>query len=105
MDEKSYPVTLDELKKNMRLPENDDSNDYPLSTALSAAHEYIERFTGLDFEEEFKDKDFPYLLRYAILITAGSFFKTPTDSIFTIPTKAQALANTYKDAYKSWRQV
>ncbi|KAA6335891.1 hypothetical protein EZS27_015918 [termite gut metagenome] len=90
-----YPVTLEELKNNLRIPECDTSKDEPLLQALYAADEYCRVFTGRDFDD-YPPNKFPHLLRYAILISAGSFFKSPLDRVFTLPTQAQHFLKMYQ---------
>jgi hypothetical protein len=83
-----YPVTLEELKKNLRIPQCDTSKDEALMQSLDAANEYCQLFTGRNFRD-YPENKFPHTLRYAILIVAGSFFKSPVDRVFTLPTQAQ----------------
>ncbi|OAV76238.1 Phage gp6-like head-tail connector protein [Bacteroidales bacterium Barb7] len=93
----NYPVSLQEFKANMRLPECDGSLNEPLQNALDAASEYCREFTGIDFEEDFKENNsFPPLLRYAILMVAGDLFKSPTDRPYQLPTQAQHLLKMFQ---------
>jgi hypothetical protein len=90
-----YPVTLEELKKNLRMPECDISMDDNLKMSLAAADDYCRKFTGMDFDL-YPENEFPPVLRYAILITASSYFKNPVNTVFTLPTQAQHLLKMYQ---------
>ena len=91
------PVTLQDLKEQLRRPIDDESLDGVLEINLLAAAEYIQGFCGREFSS-FGD-DFPYELKAAILLKAASLFENPTDSIDERTTASQRLANPRK-----WRQ-
>lgn len=83
------PVTLDELKRQLRLPDAE-GLDLQLEVALLAAAEWCETFSGRklsDFEE------LPAMLRAAILLKAGDLFENPTDQVSERTTAAQRLAD------------
>lgn len=90
------PVTIDELKEQLRRP-IDSSLDNILTINLLAAAEYIQGFCGRKFSSF--DGDFPNELKIAILLKAASLFENPSDSIDERTTASQRLANPRK-----WRQ-
>lgn len=96
MEAKYYPVSIDELKNNLRIPSMDTSKDSSLCLILEAAFDYAEKFTGYDLASEYEGAYFPSLLKYAILMTASALFQHPADRPFTIPTQAQHLFKQYQ---------
>ncbi len=82
------PISVDELKKQLRLTTDD--FDQQLETSLLAAAEWCERYSGrkLDSFEEL-----PNQLRAAVLMVAAGMFENPTDSISERTTAAQRLAD------------
>lgn len=94
MTEDNCPVTLDDLKRHLRITTDD--MDSELQLLLFAGVEYIENFTLIEFSEDYKGLSIPYTLRAAILMTAGRLFENPADSAFTLPTAAMNLAKPYK---------
>lgn len=94
MDINNCPVKLEELKQHLRT--STDSLDGNLQMILLAAAVYIEDFTLINFEEDYKGIDIPFPLRAAILMTAGRLFESSTDSAFSLPTAAMNLATPYK---------
>ena len=83
------PVTVDELKRQLRLPDTEEF-DPQLETCLLAAAEWCENFTGRKFGSF---ETFPYQLRAAILLVAAGLFENPTDSVSERTTAAQRLAD------------
>lgn len=84
------PVSIDELKKHLRMPV-DGVLDEELETVLLASAEYIEGFCGRKFST-FED-GFPNTLKAAILLKASSIFENPADSLDERTTASQRLAN------------
>lgn len=83
------PVTLDDLKKQLRLPD-DDSFDDQLTVALLAAAEWCENYSGRKLSSF---DALPYQLKAAILMVAAGIFENPTDPIAERTTAAQRLAD------------
>lgn len=94
MDLNNCPVSLDELKQNLRI--YTDQMDASLTLCLIAATAYIEDFTLIVFKDDYAGVEIPYPLKSAILMTAGRLFECPTDAVFNLPTASQHLANPYK---------
>lgn len=99
MDINNCPVKLEELKQHLRI--STDSLDGNLQMILLAAAVYIEDFTLINFEEDYKGIDIPFPLRAAILMTAGRLSEATTDPVFNLPTAAMHLAN----PYKKWERI
>lgn len=96
MKQEECPVSVDELKKHLRMPV-DGALDEELTTVLLASAEYIEGFCGRKFST-FEDA-FPNELKAAILLKAASLFENPADSLDERTTASQRLANPRK-----WKQ-
>ncbi len=90
------PVTIEDLKEQLRRP-IDDSLDGVLETNLLAAAEYIQGFCGRDFSTFCGG--FPNELKAAILLKAAHLFENPTDPLDERTTASQRLANPRK-----WQQ-
>lgn len=86
------PVTIAELKAQLRIPLDLDDFDAPLETALMVAAEWCEDFAGVRLAD-FPEDGFPYMLRGAILLYAASYFENPTDHVSERITAAQRLAD------------
>lgn len=84
------PVSIDELKKHLRMPVDDTLNDM-LMTVLLASAEYIEGFCGRKFSSF--ESGFPMALKAAILLKAASLFENPSDALDERTTASQRLAN------------
>lgn len=84
------PVSLDELKKHLRMPV-DGTLDEELTTVLLASAEYIEGFCGRRFSTF--EGGFPNTLKAAILLKASSLFENPADALDERTTASQRLAN------------
>lgn len=83
------PVTLDELKRHLRLPDTEEL-DSQLEISLLAAAEWCETYSGRGLSEF---EEFPSMLRAAILLKAGDLFENPTDQVSERTTTAQRLAD------------
>lgn len=90
------PVTVDDLKKQLRLSLDDTLKD-ALELNLLAAAEYIEDFCGRKFDTF--ESGVPAQLKQAILLKAASLFENPTDQLDERTTASQRLANPRK-----WQQ-
>lgn len=92
------PVSIDELKQQLRRPVCSSAMDDSLSCSLLAAAEYIEKFCGRSFSD-FEKENFPYQLKQAILMRAASYFENPTDMVTERITASEVLANP-----RQWRK-
>lgn len=82
------PVTIDELKRQLRI--TDDAFDMQLEMCLMAASEWCENYSGRKLDSF---AELPYQLRAAILMVAGEMFENPTNTVSERTTSAQRLAD------------
>ncbi|MDR2919693.1 MAG: head-tail connector protein [Tannerella sp.] len=100
MDIDKSPVTIEEFKRHLRI--YTDEMDSELTLMLLAAVEKIEMFTLVSFEDDYEDRDkVPFLLKAAILLTAGRLVENPTDVTDRRISASQNLA----EPYKRWDRV
>lgn len=91
MTQEECPVKIEDLKRQLRLPDTDEF-DAQLELSLLAAAEWCESYSGrklLDFAET----GLPYQLKAAILMTAAALFENPSDPVAERVTAAQRLAD------------
>lgn len=96
MDGNKYPITLEEFKEWMRIPECDDTKDSVLQQSLDAACRRAENFTGRDFNADYPADNFPPDLKTATLQVAGYYFQNPIEVGRTIPTISESIFVTYR---------
>lgn len=85
------PVRIEELKRQLRLPDTDEF-DEQLRLSLMAAVGWCENYSGRKLES-FQGGDIPYQLRAAILMYAAYLFENPSDTVAEKVTAAQRLAD------------
>lgn len=88
MDIAQCPVTVEELKKQLRIT-TDDFNSQ-LEVNLLAAAEWCEHYSGREIGSF---EDFPKSLHVAILLYAAELFENPIDHVSERTTAAQRLAD------------
>lgn len=86
------PVSLIELKHQLRRPLCSDDMDQALILCLLASAEYVESFSGRPFSD-FREGEFPNALKQAILMRAASYFENPSDAVTERTTASDILAN------------
>ena len=96
MDIGNCPVTLDEFKEHLRIPECNELMDNSLVLLLLAAATAIENFTLVNFDEDFTGSEVPFPLKAAILLTAGNLYDNPNDRSDTLTSLSKNLAQSYK---------
>ena len=92
MTSSECPVTIAELKAQLRMPADLEDFDSQLETALMVAAEWCEDHAGVRLAD-FPTDEFPWMLRGAILLYAASYFDNPTDRVSERITAAQRLAD------------
>ena len=86
------PVTIADLKAQLRLPDTDDFHAQLEMSLLSAAN-WCENYIGRKLSELAPDGDFPYQLRAAILMMAAQLFENPSNPVSERVTAAERLAD------------
>ena len=88
MNKQDCPVTVDALRKQLRLPEG--VYEEQLDQCLTAAAEWVESYSGVEFS---RYPVFPEMLRSAILMYAAYLFENPVDGVSERYTAAMRLAD------------
>lgn len=86
------PVTIADLKAQLRLPDTDDFHAQ-LEVSLLSAAEWCENYIGRKLSELAPDGNFPYQLRAAILMMAAQLFENPSNPVAERVTAAERLAD------------
>lgn len=96
MELQDLPITTDDLRKHLRMPVSPDLEDQ-LSTALMAAAEWIENYSGRKLESY---PELPWQIRAAILMQAAAIFENPANMVQERVTAAERLADPL--IWQSW---